>query len=189
MASFITSLLSASYGLANYLRIGPLKVIPNRPFSGFGHFSFWLIMLSNGSSLVAKGYSTFRGKGFDYGLVYITNKHLPKICGVIIKFIDVLLSTFTPSFLLSLITLTACVGFRNFLKLAIRDPTIVMLPVFTPFMFGLHTKKTMDKEDKEGKEEDNEQPGAESELPNIGDASAERDEDEITSNVYESGDS
>ena len=35
--TYASSVLSATYGLTNFLRVGPLKVIPKEPASGFGH--------------------------------------------------------------------------------------------------------------------------------------------------------
>ena len=35
--TYASSVLSAAYGLTNFLRVGPLKVIPKEPASGFGH--------------------------------------------------------------------------------------------------------------------------------------------------------
>ena len=47
----LTSLISASYGITNFLRVGPLKVVPHQPASGFGHLSFFLIFLTSICSL------------------------------------------------------------------------------------------------------------------------------------------
>ena len=59
LVTFITSVLSAGYGLTNFLRVGPLKTIPNQPASGFGHLSFWLVFLTILSSLFVKGLLMF----------------------------------------------------------------------------------------------------------------------------------
>ena len=48
---YATSVVSASYGVSNFLRVGPLKVIPNQPASGLGHPSFYIVFFSVSCSL------------------------------------------------------------------------------------------------------------------------------------------
>ena len=55
LVTYVTSILSASYGLTNFLRVGPLKIIPEKPASGYGHLSFYLIIFGNASSLILRG--------------------------------------------------------------------------------------------------------------------------------------
>ena len=55
LVTYVTSILSASYGLTNFLRVGPLKIIPEKPVSGYGHLSFYLIIFGNASSLILRG--------------------------------------------------------------------------------------------------------------------------------------
>ena len=115
--AFSTSVVSASYGLTNFLRVGPLKVIPNQPASGFGHPCFFLVFFSVLSSIVAKGilFGDFAYNG---------------------KVLYACLGLFVPNMLLSLTSLLAALGFKDSIILAIRHPAIVMMPVFTSFAFG-----------------------------------------------------
>ena len=113
---FTTSILSACYGLTNFLRVGPLKVIPNQPASGFGHLSYYIVFFSVLCSLTAKGF----------------------VLGALVadrQFMELLL-IFIPQVLFSLTTLCATLGVKDCLSLAIRHPAIVLMPIFTNFAFG-----------------------------------------------------
>ena len=131
VVTFGTSIISASYGLTNFLRVGPLKAIPDYPFSGHGHLSFWLIFLSIATSLVTKGLASIY-TGF---CVFWCEKDkqftvTPESVGIGFCLM------FLPQILLSVTTLLATVGFKNFIKLTLRYPALILLSVFTPFTFG-----------------------------------------------------
>ena len=118
--AFFTSVLSASYGLTNFLRVGPLKVIPNQPASGFGHPCFLLVFFSVLSSIVAKGLVL----GVLADMLTFSE----------VQYLSVVL--FVPNILFSLTSLLVTLGFKDSICLAIRHPAIVMMPVFTSFTFG-----------------------------------------------------
>ena len=122
----ITSVISASYGLSNYLSVGPLNIMPRVSSSRFCHLSFWLTFISVGTGLIAKGASiasTNAGPAKEFQ---------PEYFGIVI------LLTFIPQLMLSFITLLASVGFKKIFRLIIRHPALVIMPVFTPFTFGPH---------------------------------------------------
>ena len=149
MASFATSFLSASYGLTNFLRVGPLKVIPGEPASGFGHLSFWLIFFSTASSLLTKGcvlaFSMWEPQpntAYTSGLLPNKTDRIPVkwTYGDLRPWWDsdmkyILLATFIPNLLMSFVILVVTFRF-DALKLAIRYPAVVLMPVFTPFTFS-----------------------------------------------------
>ena len=113
---FATSILSASYGLTNFLRVGPLKVIPNQPAAGFGHPSFYIVFFGVLCSLAAKGV----------------------VIGALVqvKQFTELLVIFIPQVLFSLTTLCATLCVKDTISLAIRHPAIALMPIFTTFTFG-----------------------------------------------------
>ena len=54
--TFVTSVITASFGIARFLKNGPCKLVPSDgPLGGFGQFSFLLLMLNIVLSLCAKG--------------------------------------------------------------------------------------------------------------------------------------
>ena len=130
MVAFITSVLSAGYGLTNFLRVGPLKIIPNRPASGFGHLSFWLVFLTNLSSLIARGL-----------LITVTvTTNDPMVLGNLGLGIFTSLM-FLPQLFLAVMSLLITTGFKlqDTLGLVAKFPAVALMPVFTPFTFGPDT--------------------------------------------------
>ena len=56
LATFITSVLSASLGIAKFLKLGPCRLIPNEGIlGGYGSLSFLLLLLNVACTMVAKG--------------------------------------------------------------------------------------------------------------------------------------
>ena len=49
--AFFTSVISASYGLANFLRVGPMKIVPG---SSVAHGTFFLAFASIATSFLAR---------------------------------------------------------------------------------------------------------------------------------------
>ena len=133
LITFVSSILSASYGLTNFFRVGPLKVIPNQPASGFGHLSFFLIFVSVASSLVAKGIVVMYGM---YPVLFLKNSGRNDF--FVNKLVDHGLVTmlFIPQLLLAIGTLMRVVGFKSTLKLMLSHSSVVLTPLFTPFVFG-----------------------------------------------------
>ena len=89
-----TSVLSARYGLTDFLRVGPLKTIPNQPASGFGHLSFWLAFLTNLSSLCAKGFFMLEVRG-PYSLdpgIFVT--FLPQLLLAVLSLLSTKVSSY-----------------------------------------------------------------------------------------------
>ena len=127
--AFTTSVPCAGYGLTNFLRVGPLKTIPNKPASGFGHLSFWLVFLTNLFRLIAKGVL----------MVWCVNIEPYRA-----KFLR--LGTFAslallPHFLLAVLSLLITTGFKllDALNLVAKFPGVALMPVFTPFTLGPDT--------------------------------------------------
>jgi len=119
---FITSVLSASYGLTNFLRVGPLKIIPGSGF--WKDLSFWLVLLTNLCSLVCQG--------LLMAIMLFGRTSMPYPLGIFV------LLTFMPKLVLALSSLLITTQFKllDTLKLVAKFPAIVLMPVFTPFTFG-----------------------------------------------------
>ena len=125
--SYTTSILSASFGMTNFLRVGPLKVIPCQPASGFGHPSFYLIFSSCTCSLIALGLIAF--PNFHIGPTNtFSNPEIARIaCYIFLLFIKMSIG---------IVSLMASVGFTNTFKLALWHPGLILLPIFTPYTMG-----------------------------------------------------
>ena len=124
MTSLVTSIISASYGLTNFLRVGPIKVIPKRPASGIGHLSFWLILSSTLFSLMAKVLVTA-------GIFLI----IP-FGATLQHSMFTLLVSLSPSLFIAVAAIWFTFGLRDSFKVVTKYPATILLPVFTPFMFG-----------------------------------------------------
>jgi len=124
ISTFVTSVISATYALTNFLRVGPLKVVSNKIGSGFGHLSFWLIIFSIATSLVAKGCT------LAFVLTAGPGRERPQYA------LYTLLANCLPQLILSFVALTMSVGFKGFVKIFTTYPATLILPVFTPFTFG-----------------------------------------------------
>ena len=142
IVAFITSVLSAAYGLTNFLRVGPLKTVQNQPASGFGHPSFWLVFLTNLSILVARGFllvNVLWVPGPDpLGPESLELDPLvPDSPGLGMLALPMLL----PQFFLVVLSLLITTGFNllDTFKLVAKFPAIALMPVFTPFTLGPDT--------------------------------------------------
>ena len=110
IVTFTTSVLSASLGIAKFLKLGPCRLIPNEGIlGGFGSLSFLMLLFNVLSTIVAKGlilvgsgssnrYSTSPGldlfrddyntfKGVKY-LLWITLCILPQLIYVCYKYLS-----------------------------------------------------------------------------------------------------
>ena len=55
---FVTSVLSATFGITNFLKVGPMRVVPADKYcGGFCHLSFPLVFTTVLTSLLAKGFT------------------------------------------------------------------------------------------------------------------------------------
>ena len=139
MTTAITSLFSAIYGLTNCLRVGPLKLIPNKPAAGFGHMSFHLVFWSNTFSLLTKGivFSCLFEEELPYpGNDYRTlGRANPTAAGLLT------LLLFAPQLILAIFSMIATVGLKDTARLFVRYPALFLMPVFTPFTFGPRSSK------------------------------------------------
>ena len=56
IATFGTSLLTATFGIAKFLKTGPSRLVPDQgPLGGHGTLAFLLLMLNVASTIVSKG--------------------------------------------------------------------------------------------------------------------------------------
>merc|ERR1711962_675527 len=56
--NFVTSVLSATFGITNFLKVGPMRVVPADKYcGGFCHLSFPLVFTTVLTSLLAKGFT------------------------------------------------------------------------------------------------------------------------------------
>lgn len=126
--AFITSVLSASYGLTNFLRIGPLKIIP-----GFGHLSFRpLSLLTNAfTNVFLTNLFSLVSRGLLMAMMLLD----PSMPFSMEIFVSV---TFMPQFLLALSSLLITTQFKPLvtLKLVFKFPALLLMPMFTPYTFG-----------------------------------------------------
>ena len=128
LLTYASSIMSASYSLANFLRVGPFKVIQNQSFC---HPSFPLLFCSNVFSLITKG--CFIGFIFAEGNAIRHLKHdqtFPFVQEI------ALLSIFIPQLLLGVVSIMATDGPKDSFMLAIRHSALLLMPVYTPFTFG-----------------------------------------------------
>ena len=63
--TFSISVATASFGISNFLKSGPCRIIRNNIFcSGFGTLSYILLLLNIASTVIAKGYALIdQGRG------------------------------------------------------------------------------------------------------------------------------
>ena len=127
LISFSSSILSASYGLTNFFRTGPLKAIPNQPASGFGHLSFPLIFFSIASTLVTKGIVLVYVLGFYF---YEDTRNIETTICFSLSLLFVI------QLLLAFVSLFTAVGLKDSFRLAVRFPSIILTPIFSPYVFG-----------------------------------------------------
>ena len=56
IATFATSVLTATLGIAKFLKIGPCRLVPDQgPLGGHGTLAFFMLMLNIASTIVSKG--------------------------------------------------------------------------------------------------------------------------------------
>ena len=56
IATFATSVLTATLGIAKFLKIGPCRLVPDQgPLGGHGTLAFMVLMLNIASTIVSKG--------------------------------------------------------------------------------------------------------------------------------------
>ena len=69
IASFSTSVLSATLGIARFLKIGPCRLVPyHGPLDGHGNLSFLILVLNIASTIVSKGILL---PAIGYGIFYV----------------------------------------------------------------------------------------------------------------------
>merc|ERR550517_1071475 len=122
-ATFSTSILTSSLGLAKSLKTGPCRILPEqkRLLGGLLSPRFILIFFSCGFTLFAKGWAL--------ALLFLEGDCLEE--GAI-----ALSTIFLPSFLIGLF---AC-WHKGILKTFLTHPSVFLLPVFSFFTFASNSK-------------------------------------------------
>jgi len=117
--TFVTSILSASLGLAKCLKVGPCRVLgEGGAMDGLCSPRFILLVLSSGCTLIGKGIAMACVLAFRW------------LGAWSVLFIAIL---FLPGFLLSLLSLC---HYKTSFKDIFSHPSLVLLPVFTHFTFS-----------------------------------------------------
>ena len=130
--TFATSVLSASFGLAKNLKVGPCRVLgEGGALGGLATPRFLLLSLACGATLTAKG-AALGVAGGDYGC-----KH-----GLVPGVLLTMATMFLPGFLLALATTFHSSTYTSFL----RHPSLLLLPTFTCFTFASNIKWCSKKE-------------------------------------------
>ena len=157
IATFITSVLSATLGIAKFLKIGPCRLVPDQgPLSGHGTLSFLILMLnikftliSKGIMLPAIGYGIYYGEPFEALTrqpstmigVWLSICYLPQFIYVstYLIFMQVLVCNhiLVISFQCTIVLLTS-LGPKHFFKIILQYPAFILTPVFSYWTFGSH---------------------------------------------------
>ena len=67
IATFSTSVITATLGIAKFLKIGPCRLVPDQgPLGGHGTLAFLMLMLNIASTIVSKGIM-LTAIGYDTG--------------------------------------------------------------------------------------------------------------------------
>ena len=132
--SFVTSVLSASFGLAKSLKVGPCRVLAEGgALGGLATPRFLLLSLTCGASLVGKG-AAVGVAGGDYGCAHAGLGP----AGLLLTMATI----FLPGSLLALATTSHSSSLTSFL----RHPSLLLLPTFTCFTFASNIKWCSKKE-------------------------------------------
>jgi len=130
-ATFVTSIISASKGIASFLLDGPCKLVPkNGLFGGLGTMGFIFLWLNIIATLLGKGsvlaysYTLYGGplqylqyKDYIYAIYWVCFYLLPQ-------------------FILGLGVLIFSFGLKGTMKIIIKFPPIILTPMFSIWTIG-----------------------------------------------------
>jgi len=116
--TYLTSILTASLGLAKCLKVGPCRVFP---LGGLCNKKFFFLMFTMGTTLVSKG-MLLGHSVIEKNIVFFA------IC---------FSTTFLPGLIIGL--MSVCRN-KKTIKTIAAHPSILLLPVFTYFTFSTNTK-------------------------------------------------
>ena len=154
IATFGTSLLTATFGIAKFLKTGPSRLVPDQgPLGGHGTLAFLLLMLNVASTIVSKGIMLAAlGWGInDHWIgepltmndslvvgVWIAICYLPQLVNVGFWYIFHSHQSKSLSALLfqAIIILFSSLGPTKSLKMILQYPAIILTPVFSYWTFG-----------------------------------------------------
>jgi len=127
IATFTTSVFTATLGIAKFLKIGPCRLIPDQgPLGGHGTLAFLMLMLNIASTIVSKGIML---PALGFGI-----RNLSEISSMVIGVWIAI--CYLPQLVYSTIILFSNIGPKNSFKIILQYPAIVLTPVFSCWTFG-----------------------------------------------------
>ena len=138
--TFVSSILTAGFGLTKFLKLGPCRLL-----GGYGKISFLLVMLNMIGVLVIKGFSLELVRSVFYRnhqkliavFVWISSCLIPGFIYVR-TLLFARISSLTKSIFLfqAILTLFTTLGPRSAIKVIIFYPALLLMPTFTIWTFG-----------------------------------------------------
>ena len=139
IVTFVTSILSAGFGLTKFLKLGPCRLL-----GGYGKISFLLVMLNIIGVLLCKGFclvvvnNSLSTNRLIRIIIWICTCLMPGFIYVRTIFVSKNICALTKSIFSyqANLTLFTTLGPRSAVKVIMLYPALVMMPTFTNWTFG-----------------------------------------------------